>query len=299
MAHFSRIRLVLREPLLHFLLLGLGLFLLHGWLVSAGGGTAERIVITQGRIEQLTTGFALMKQRPPAADELKGLIDDAIREEIFYREAKAMGLDQDDTIVRRRLRQKLEFVSQDVTPVPEPGVAQLQAYLQAHPDQFRLEARYTFAQVYLDPQRRKQQLEADTAQMLSTLQHAGSSVDAGTLGDTLLIGHHFDGIAASEVVRLFGAKFEHALRALPTGQWLGPVPSGYGVHLVRINRREDSRVASLDDVRGEVRRRWLHDQREEANERFYADLRKRYQVTIEMPSKPKEDTAVLVAGMQQ
>jgi len=297
MAHVSRIRRVLREPLLHFLLLGLGLFLVHGWLVPGGGGPGERIVITQGRIEQLTTGFALMKQRPPAADELKALIDDAIREEIFYREAKAIGLDQDDTIVRRRLRQKLEFVSQDVTPVPEPSVAQLQAYLHSHPDQFRLETRYTYSQVYLDPQRHRQ-LQADTAQMLATLQRAGSTVDAGTLGDTLLIGHHFDGIAASEVARLFGTKFEYALRALPTGPWQGPVHSGYGVHLVRISHRDDSRTASLDEVRSEVRRRWLHDQREAANERFYADLRKRYQVTVEAPSTPKEDAAVLVAGMQ-
>lgn len=299
MPHFSRIRHVLREPLLHFLLLGLGLFLLHGWLVPSRSGTGEHIVITQGRIEQLTTGFALMKQRPPAADELKTLIDDAIREEIFYREAKAMGLDQDDTIVRRRLRQKLEFVSQDVTPVPEPTVAQLQAYLQDHPNEFRRETRYTFAQIYLDPQRHGQQIEADTTQMLATLQRAGSTADASALGDTILLEHQFDGITASDVTRIFGATFEHAMRGTPTGQWLGPITSGYGVHLVRISHREDSRVAWLDEVRSEVRHQWLHDQRKAANERFYADLRKRYRVTIETPSRPKEDSAVFVAGMQQ
>jgi len=298
MTNFPRVRLILREPLLHFLLLGFGLFLLHGWIVPAVSGAGERIVITRGRIEQLATGFALMKQRPPAADELNGLIDDAIREEIFYREAKAMGLDQDDTIVRRRLRQKLEFVSEDVAPVPEPSDSQLRAYLQAHPDAFRLETRYTFTQVYIDPQRHGQQLDAETKKTLSALQRAGTTVDAGKLGDAFLLGHHFNGVIASELARAFGAKFEATLRTLPTGQWLGPVRSGYGVHLVLVSRREDGRTASLEDVRGEVRRQWFHAQRKEANERFYANLRKRYRVTIERPPDPTGGTGALVAGMQ-
>jgi len=298
MANLPRARLVLREPLLHFLLLGLGLFLLYGWIVPAGSGAGQRIVITQGRIEQLATGFALMNQRPPAVDELNGLIDDAIREEVLYREAKAMVLDQDDTIVRRRLRQKLEFVSEDVAPVPEPTDAQLRSYLLALSDAFRLETRYTFTQVYFDPQRHAQQLEADTKQTLSALQLAGTTADAGKLGDAFLLGHHFNGIIASELARAFGAKFEAALRTLPTGQWLGPVRSGYGVHLVLVSRREDGRTASLEDVRGEVRRQWFHAQRKEANERFYADLRKRYRVTIERPPEPNGGTGALVAGMQ-
>lgn len=299
MASFSRARLVLREPLFHFLVLGLGLFLLHGWTTLAGGGTGQHIVITQGRIEQLATGFALMNQRPPDTAELSGLIDDAIREEVFYREARAMGLDQDDTIVRRRLRQKLEFVSEDVARAPEPTDAQLQAYLQAHLDEFRLETRYTFTQVYLDPQRHEKQLEADVRQALSALQRGETTTNADKFGDAFLLDHHFDAITAGELTRVFGAKFEVALRAVPTGQWLGPITSGFGVHLVLVSRRDESRTASLDDVRGEVRRQWLHAQRGEANERFYADLRKRYQVTVNRSPKSDAGAAPLVAEMKQ
>ena len=298
MAHFRRVRLILREPLLRFLLLGLGLFLLHGWMTGPGSGAGGHVVITQGRIDQLAAGFARMHQRPPAADELDELIDDAIREEIFYREAKALGLDQDDTIVRRRLMQKLEFVSEDVAPVPEPTDAQLRDYLQAHPEKFRSETRYSLSQVYLDPQRHGPRLADDIARALRELQRGGAMADAGQAGDPFLLEHRFQDVTASEFVRLFGARFEAALRTLPIGTWQGPVASGYGVHLVRIDHRDDGGAAALQDVRSEVRREWIHDQRQQANERFYADLRKRYEVTVERPTEPLGASG-LVAGMRQ
>src|SRR5436853_4806948 len=134
-------RKLLREPFVHFMLLGFGLFLLHGWMAGPASSSGKSIVITQGRIEQLTVGFARMHQRAPAASEVDALVEDSIREEILYREAKALGLDRDDTIVRRRLRQKLEFISEDVARVREPTDVQLRDYLQAHPEKFRSETR--------------------------------------------------------------------------------------------------------------------------------------------------------------
>lgn len=296
---FRRVHLVLREPLLHFLLLGLGLFLLHSWVAPPGSDGGERIVITRGRIAQLSASFALMNQRAPSPEELNGLIDDAIREEVLYREAKTLGLDQDDTIVRRRLRQKLEFVSEDLAPVPEPTDAQLQAYLLAHPDKFRLEARYTFMQVYFDPKRHSQQLDADLKRTLSALQDGGVNADVTDAGDALLLEHHFDAITSSELKRLFGANFEVALQGLPTGRWIGPVPSGYGVHLVFVSRRDDGTGAALDRVRDDVRREWLYDKREDANERYYTDLRKRFEVTVERSPEPRIGTGALAVGMSQ
>lgn len=288
-------RKLLREPLLHFLLLGFGLFLLHGWMAGPGGGSGKSIVITQGRIEQLASGFARMHQRAPAAIELEALIDDAIREEIFYREAKALGLDQDDTIIRRRLAQKLEFVSEDVAPVPEPTDVQLRTYLQAHPEKFRSEARYSLSQVYLNPQRHGDRLAGHMQVLLAEMKRMGATADASKLGDALLLEHRFQNVTASELVRLFGAEFETALRALPTGEWQGPVPSGYGVHLVFVDKRDDGRAAALEHVRDDVRREWIHDHRQQANERFYADLRKRYEVTVE---RPAANGGALAAGMR-
>jgi hypothetical protein len=288
---------LVREPLLHFLLLGLCLFLLHDWM-GTPGGAGERITITRGRIGQLASGFERMHQRAPGADEINDLIDAAIREEIFYREAKTLGLDRDDTLIRRRLMQKLEFVSEDVAPLPDPTEAQLQAYLLAHPERFRSEARYSLSQIYLDPQRRAGHLAGDVRALLANLQHAGAAADASKYGDTLQLAHRFQDVTASELTRLFGDRFEAALRGLPTNQWQGPVPSGYGVHIVFVAKREGDRPAALKQVRDVVYRTWIYDQRQKANERFYADLRKRYEVTVERPAG-KAGSSSLASKMRQ
>lgn len=275
---------LLREPLLHFLLLGIGLFFVYAWVGGPSGGDGERFVITQGRVEQLAAGFARMYQRAPDPAELDGLIEDAIREEIYYREAKALALDQDDTIVRRRLRQKLEFVSEDVASVPEPDDAQLQAYLEGHPETFRTSRRYSMSHVYLNPQRHGPGLGDTTRRLLADLKSAGRDAEPAGRGDAFLLDHRFDDIAAEELARLFGAGFETRLRALPVGEWQGPVPSGYGLHLVFLRERDDGRASSLAAVRGAVRDEWIREQRLQANERFYAGLRKRYSVTVERPT---------------
>jgi hypothetical protein len=272
----------LREPLLHFLLLGVGLFALHGWLNDTGALSTKTIVIDRGRIDQLAAGFALLHQRPPMAEELQGLIDDAVKEEIFYREALAQGLDRDDVIVRRRLRQKLEFVSEDVDPVPEPTDAQLQAWLVAHPAQFAIAPRYAFEQVFLDPSKRGASLQADAAGMLLQLRR-GPIADVAGMGDPLLIAHHIESSSAADVQAQFGASFATALRTLAPGTWQGPIASGYGVHLVRVMARDAGRAPALADVRKDVRAEWMHAQREAANARFYAGLRQQYDVRIALP----------------
>lgn len=287
---------LLREPLLHFMLLGAGLFLVYGWAGGPPAGEGERVVITEGRVAQLADGFSRVNQRAPTAAELDELIEDAIQEEIYYREAKALALDKDDAVVRRRMRQKLEFVSEDVTPVPEPNDAQLKAYLQAHPEKFRAEARYSLSQVYLDPQRHGRRLAGDIQAVLAELRRVGKGADASKRGDALLLDHRFQDVTASELERLFGARFESALRSLPTNAWQGPVPSEYGVHLVFVDKREDERAVVLDEVRDDVRREWVHEQRQQANKSFYADLRKRYEVTVERPTNGGGASA-LTAGM--
>ena len=284
MRSFPRIRRLLGEPLLHFLLLGFGLFLVYGWIGAPANGEGGKVVITQARIEQLAAGFVRMNQRLPDKAELDGLIEDSIREEIYYREAKLLGLDQDDTIVRRRLRQKLEFVSEDVTPVPEPTDAQLQAYLQLHPEHFQAEREYSLDQIYLDPRRHGAHLGSDARRLLADLRRQGPAVVAGMHGDAFLLGRHFENASASELARVFGMKFEAALRTAPIGQWAGPIPSGYGMHMVLVGERRADRAASLGEVRDAVRRAWVEARRVEANARFYADLRRRYEVTVEHPA---------------
>ncbi|MET0807384.1 MAG: peptidylprolyl isomerase [Pseudoxanthomonas sp.] len=277
----SRLGRIVREPLLHFMLLGAAMFALYSGSGGAPAGEGERVVITRGRIEQLVTGFSRMQQRLPDAAELDALIDDAIREEIYYREAKALALDQDDTIIRRRLRQKLEFVSEDVAQLPEPSEAQLLALLRAHPEKFPALQHYSFNHVYLDPARRRSRLGEDAGRLLDGLRESGAMTPPAGHGDPFLLGQRFDLIGADEVARLFGREFEIQLRKLSPGQWQGPLASGYGAHLVLLRARSDEDATGLAPVRRQVREEWLRVRRQQENERFYAGLRSRYSVEVE------------------
>jgi hypothetical protein len=288
------VRKLLREPLLHFLLLGVLIFAVFKF-VSSETSQPGKILITQGRIESLETAFSRTWRRSPTASELEGLIRDYIREEVFAREAIALGLDKDDTIIRRRLRQKLEFVSEDVTAHAEPTDEQLRAYLKEHPDAFRADRRFTFSQVYLDPQRRGANLDRDAAQMLAQLRGSRSKADIAALGDSLMLENEFKALPASEAVKQFGEKFAAKLGEMRAGQWQGPIESGFGVHLVLISERTDGSLPALEDVRAAVRREWTNARRMEANEKFYQILLQRYVVTIERPEVAKDTDVKQVA----
>jgi hypothetical protein len=274
---------LLREPLVHFVALGAALFVAYGALDRDRAEQPGAIVVSRGQIEHLAIGFSRVWQRPPTAEELDQVIRDHVREEVYYREAIALGLDRDDTIIRRRLRQKLEFVSEDIAALAEPSESDLRAFLQSHPDRFRTESRFSFKHVYLDPQRHGNRLSADADALLGRLKRAGAHADASRFGDRLLLSSSFDSVSSSEIAQQFGAEFARALSGLAPGQWAGPVQSAYGVHLVLVSARTEGRLPTLEGVRDAVRREWANAQREKANEAFYQRLLARYTVTIEQP----------------
>ena len=249
-----------------------------------GAPAPGRIVVSQGQLASMMESFTRTRQRPPTREEWEGLIRARVREEVYYREALALGLDKDDTIIRRRLQQKMEFVSDDIAAQAQPTDAELNAYLQAHPDTFRVEQRFTFRQVYLNPEKHGKNLARDAAQLLAQLNQAGGKADISALGDSFMLDHEFDALPAGEVARLFGEEFAATLGGLPPGRWQGPVESAFGVHLVFVSERTEGRVPALADVRDAVRREWDDARRLEANEKFYQELLKRYTVTIEQPA---------------
>ena len=285
----------LQEPLLHFLLLGAGLFLAYSLVQRDGGREAGQIVVTLAEVERLATSFAKTWQRPPTPEELSGLVRDRVREEVYCREAMALGLDRDDTIIRRRLRQKMEFVSEDIAALAEPAEADLEEYLRTHPDSFRVDPRFTFRQVCLDPEEHGENLAADVTRLLARLNQAGSEVDASALGDSLLLETQFDGVPTSEVAKQFGEPFALGLGRLEPGSWQGPVESGYGVHVVFVSERVEGRLPALAEVRDAVRREWDNARRTAANEAFYQGLLARYHVTIE-GSEPADEPGMLTAS---
>jgi hypothetical protein len=276
------VKKLVREPLVHFLLLGAALFAVCARSDHFETGS-KSIVVTQGRIDHLANTFTRTWQRPPTQQEMDGLIQDYVREEVYVREAVALGLDRDDLIIRRRLHQKLEFVSEDLAAPAEPSNEELQDYLEAHAATFATERRFSFRQVYLDPERHGVNLARDTDLLLADLRQAGAKTNLAPLGDPLLLEHEFENASAREVTNAFGEKFAAALGNLPPGQWQGPVESAYGAHVVFLAERTEGRLPPLADVREAVRREWSNAQRLEADAQFYQALLRRYSVTIETP----------------
>jgi hypothetical protein len=273
---------LLREPIVHFLAIGAALF--AGW--AAFGDDADvasrRIVVGEAQIVQLAAGFERTWLRPPTAAELESLIREHVREEVLYREAVALGLDRDDTIVRRRLRQKMEFISDDIAAAEAPTESDLLAYMQEHAAAYRADPIVSFRQVYVSRDRHGADAGRVAAGLLATLQRMPAA-DAETLGDSIMLPHAVASTRRAEVAQLFGAAFADRVLAAPLDRWDGPYESGYGLHLVRVELRDDGRMPSLDEVRERVERDWRDDRRRRANESGYQQLLAQYVVTVDLP----------------
>jgi len=273
----------LREPLLHFLLIGAALFLLYRAMNGGEAATPRSIVVSEPRVEALAENFAKTWMRPPSAMELKGLVDDYVAEEVYYREAIAMGLDRDDTVIRRRLRQKMEFVTDDVAAAAPATDAQLQAYLDAHRDKFVEPARLTFRQVFLSRERRGAAVQRDAERLLAQLRAGKSAANPQEAGDATLLPPVMESATPQDIDNTFGTDFAAAVFKAPTGQWSGPVPSGYGVHLVKVDQREAGALPPLARIRPAVQREWEAEQRKSAREALLQQLLSKYDVRIDGP----------------
>jgi PPIC-type PPIASE domain len=277
---------LLREPLLHFLVLGAALFGLFSMIDRKDAEAPAKIIISAARVATLADGFARTWRRPPTEQELQGLIEEYIRDEIFYREGRAAGLDRDDFVIRRRVRQKMEFLAEDMATA-EPTDEELAAYLASNPERFRTEDRLTFHQVFLSATRRGSTLDADAKQIAETLSRTSAPADAATvpIGDPFLLGEEFRAMSQSDVARTFGEGFAKQLSAVEPGRWQGPIPSSFGVHFVLVDERAKGSLPPLDTVREAVQREWLNARRVEAEQKLYRALRDRYQIVLETPPK--------------
>ena len=275
------IQKLLREPLMHFLALGALVFFLFHLTTDRGETQDGKIVVTRGKVEQLVTGFSRTWQRLPTQEELDGLVEDSIREEVLYREALAMRLDKDDTIVRRRMRQKLEFLTEDTAAAAPSTDADLQGWLAKHPDKFRVEPTLAFSQVYLNATHAGDNASAAASKVLAQLDSAGESVAAAELGDTTMLPHQFPLSRVDEIASVFGDEFARRVAQLEGGRWIGPIQSGYGWHIVYVSERTEGRPKPLSEVRDAVQRDWLAARRKEIIDATYSKMREKYAVIVE------------------
>lgn len=283
----SSLKTFLREPMVQFLAAGAGLFLLFQWGGPPDDETS-RITVGASQIEHLTVGFTRMRQRPPTESELKGLIDDHVREEIAAREARRLGLDRDDTLIRRRLRQKLEFLVEDDGQSASPSDAELQAWLDAHPDAFRRDPDVAFRHVLVSRARRGGAANAEAQALLARLTALGPGADVSGLGDPLrLLPDEVELTPRRDVAGLFGETFTDRVLGLPPGRWAGPVESGYGLHLVLVTHRTPGRLPALAEVRDLVVRDVLGSRRAQRLEAMYRRLLERHVVIVERPARAR------------
>ena len=270
-----------REPLLHFLLIGALLFVVFGLKNDGISDQSKRIVFTQDDIHRLSLLWEKQRQRPPTRTELEGLIEQQIREQVMYREALAMGLDKNDSIVRRRLAQKVEFISSDLAAQVEPSESDLAEYLASHPEQFEIPARISFVQLYLSADKRGTSIKDEASRLLAELKKAGTDTDITKLGDAFMFGQTHKQLTESDVSRLFGKDFANTIFSLPIDSWQGPVQSGYGLHLLHIKSKTASSQSELAMVHDKVRKEWMNQQRQKIDKAFYNSLRRQYEIIIE------------------
>ena len=243
---------ILREPLVHFLLAGLALFGFFAWRGDAVDPASRAIVITERQVQQLAANWARTWRRTPTAAEIDGLIRDYVKEEIYYREGLRLGLDQDDIIVRRRIRAKMEFLARSELESEVPDNATLQALLDQRPGKYAVDTRYSFDQIYLTAQ--DPQVERDRAAQIRA--RLASGADWRMLGDRIALPRSADNIEQTRLTSDFGTEFSAALANLEPGEWAGPVPSGFGQHFVRIRAVRTGGKPQLADVRQAVENDW-------------------------------------------
>jgi peptidyl-prolyl cis-trans isomerase C len=284
-------RRFLREPLLHFLVIGAALFAYYHAATrgSAGVEPSRQIQLTLDDLTQLDLYFESQWRRPPTPEELDHLIENKIQEEVLYREALAMGLDKDDTIVKRRLAQKMEFLAEDVAAAHEPTPDELRSWFAKNSERFALPRRVSFRHLYFSPDRRGAHARDAAEQALEKLaDQPQSSSLAASLADPFMLQDYYGDRTAEQLEKEFGPGFAKAVEELPPGSWQGPIESGYGWHLVFVDTVVPRRVPALEEVEPDVKTAWLSAQKERSRDDAYKAMRAKY--TVLLPAPPDESS---------
>ena len=276
-----------REPLIHFLMLGAILFGAYAYVERKHGGAeqSKQIELTIGDISQLVQVFRSQWRRDPTPEELRQLVEDKAREEVLYREALALGLDKDDTIVKRRMAQKMQFLAEDVAAAREPTVEELGTWYAANRDQFAFPPRVSFRHLYFSPDRRQAGARDDAAAALTKL--SGQPEDsnlAATLADAFMFQDYYRDRTPEFLGKEFGPNFALTVTKLSPGSWQGPVESGFGWHLVFVDTLIPGRVPAFEEVEADVKKAWLAEQKALAWQKAYQDLRAKYIVLLPAPT---------------
>jgi len=296
----SPMKRLLREPLIHFLLIGAVLFAANGYMQRGRGGveSSKQIQLTVDDLRQLVILFQSQWRREPTAQELSRLVENKVQEEILYREALAMGLDKDDTIVKRRMAQKLQFLAEDVAAAREPTAAELKSWFEKNKAMFAQPSRLSFRHLYFTPDRRGQHARDDAAKALARL--AGQPQNAklaASLADPFMFQDYYRDRAPDYLGKEFGPQFAQAIAKLAPGSWQGPIESGFGWHLVFVDSVIPGRSPAFEEIEPDIKTAWLGEQKVQAWEKAYKAMRAKY--TVLLPAPPDAQKAPRAATTPQ
>ncbi len=283
---------LLREPLVHFLALGAIVFGVYAYAQRGHSGVeqSKQIRLTIDDLSQMILVFRSQWKREPTPEELRSLVEDKVHEEVLYREALALGIDKDDTIVKRRMAQKMQFLAEDVAAAREPAPEELATWYEANRDQFTFPPRVSFRHLYFSPDRRGGRALNDAAAALAKL--AGQPEDSNltaTLADSFMFQEYYRDRVPEFLGKEFGPKFALAVAKLSPGSWQGPVESGFGWHLVFVDTLIPGRVPAFEEVEADVKTAWLAEQKTQAWRKAYQDMRAKYMVLL--PAPPENASA--------
>jgi len=284
----NRLTRLFTEPLIQFLIIGAAIYAAYALY-----GTPEedfrdtQIIVDSNRINAYISEWEARWNRPPTRQEIDGLIQQFVREDILYRQAVAMGLNEDDPITRRRMAQKLEYLTSDLAMMVQPDEGELEAYFEENQALYRQPDRITFSQVFFDPDSREESTLDDAAEALAQLQADGvPDAQSMQVGDQLMLQSDFISATETDVARQMGSGFAESVMKLDAGQWHGPVLSGYGVHLVYVFEHQVPPAAVLEEVRPLVLENWHIQQVDKFNAGFLESLKKQYEIVIdEIPAE--------------
>jgi hypothetical protein len=280
----SALRKILFEPLVQFLFLGAVVFGVYFLMDGSPPAANKRLIeVGEGQLAQMFETFSRTWQRPPTETELKGLIDGYVKEEVFYREGQKIGLDQNDTVFRRRMQQKMEFLLEPSIEELTPKPGELESYLKAHGEDYRLPPQLAFRQIFFNSHRPGDTGQTAAQQALAILK-GETAANANSLGDPTLLPTRMDLTNADMIATSFDEGFVEELSSAPQGQWFGPVRSQYGIHLVLVEESIKAGAPSLDKVKGAVQLDWESARRKEIADSRYAEMKRQYEVKVLLPT---------------
>ncbi|MBT8362838.1 MAG: peptidyl-prolyl cis-trans isomerase [Desulfobacterales bacterium] len=283
---------LIKDPLCHFLIIGAALFLIFDIVQDPGDSSLNTITINTADIKVIKADFARRWQRPASEEELSALITEFARNEMAYREALALGLDQDDPIIKRRLRSKLDLIVEDMARLSPPSNQDLTKFLDENSDRYKVQPRISFRQIYFNPESRGEQTTADIAAALDKLKSSPTQQDILTIGDATMLPAQLELTPITLISRQFGQMFSKSLLEIAPETWIGPVGSGYGLHLVYVEKQVAGYLPPLSEIREAVERDWTYQHRDNVLRDAYRLLAEQYRVIIETdPANPQEWTA--------